>query len=317
MRTYLIVLAKMRRPSTTPSARTPRSFSSRATSAASLATSVAVSTEMPTSASCRAIASLMPSPRKPISPPSARWARMMRDFCSGVTRAKIVVCGSASASSSSLSASSSVPVSVPSDSMPRSAQTFSATRPLSPVTILTETPSFASRSSDRAASSLEGSAKQRKPRSSRSCSSAGVSAVSSRAGRVATATTRLPLANSWSSTTSAPAGTRAQRSRIASGAPLATSRRPAGPSASAEPSCRSWSNVASATRRQASAPALPASGACQSARSSSLPPTTTPCSSAASFATSPSVSSSARAGRRHRAPARTRSAPRSGCRSCP
>ena len=199
IRTYLIVLAKMRRPSTTPPARTPRSFSSRTTSAASLATSVAVSTEMPTSASWRAIASLTPSPRKPTSAPSARCARMMRDFCSGVTRAKIVVRGNASASSASLIASISEPVNVPSDCMPRSAQTFSATRPLSPVTILTVTPSFASRSSDRAASALGGSAKQRKPRSSRSCSSAGVSARRSPAGLVATATTRLPAANSSSS----------------------------------------------------------------------------------------------------------------------
>ena len=39
--TYLMVLAKIRRPSATPSASTSRSFSSRITSAASLATSVA------------------------------------------------------------------------------------------------------------------------------------------------------------------------------------------------------------------------------------------------------------------------------------
>ena len=45
--TYLMVLAKIRRPSATPSASTSRSFSSRMTSAASLATSVAESTEMP------------------------------------------------------------------------------------------------------------------------------------------------------------------------------------------------------------------------------------------------------------------------------
>ena len=62
--TYLIVFAKIRRPSTMPSASTSRSFSSRMTSAASLATSVAESTEMPTSAACRASASFTPSPRK-------------------------------------------------------------------------------------------------------------------------------------------------------------------------------------------------------------------------------------------------------------
>ena len=67
--TYLIVLAKIRRPSTTPSASTSRSFSSSSTSAASLATSVAESTEMPTSAACSATASLTPSPRKATSVP--------------------------------------------------------------------------------------------------------------------------------------------------------------------------------------------------------------------------------------------------------
>ena len=64
-----MVLAKIRRPSMTPSARTPRSLSSRTMSAASLATSAAESTEMPTSAACRATASLTPSPRKATSAP--------------------------------------------------------------------------------------------------------------------------------------------------------------------------------------------------------------------------------------------------------
>src|SRR5271166_2011479 len=58
--TYLMVLAKMRLPSATPAASTPRSFSSSTTSAASFATSAAVSTEIPTSAACRANASLTP-----------------------------------------------------------------------------------------------------------------------------------------------------------------------------------------------------------------------------------------------------------------
>jgi hypothetical protein len=48
--TYFIVLAKIRLPSITPVASTPRSFSSSTTSAASLATSVPESTDMPTSA---------------------------------------------------------------------------------------------------------------------------------------------------------------------------------------------------------------------------------------------------------------------------
>ena len=90
MSTYLMVLAKMRRPSATPSASTSRSRSSRMMSAASLATSVAESTEMPTSAWCSASASLTPSPRNATAEPASRWARRMRAFCSGLTLAKIV-----------------------------------------------------------------------------------------------------------------------------------------------------------------------------------------------------------------------------------
>ena len=74
---------------------------------------------------------------KPTSLPSARWARITRDFWSGVTRAKIDVPGSAARSSSSPIASISAPDSVPATGNPSSAQTVSATLPLSPVTILT------------------------------------------------------------------------------------------------------------------------------------------------------------------------------------
>ena len=59
-------------------------------SAASLATSVAESTEIPTSAWCSASASLTPSPRNATAEPASRWARRMRAFCSGLTLAKIV-----------------------------------------------------------------------------------------------------------------------------------------------------------------------------------------------------------------------------------
>ncbi len=62
-------------------------------SAASLATSVAESTEMPTSAACRATASLTPSPRKATSTPVRRATLTSRDFWSGPTRPKIVVRG--------------------------------------------------------------------------------------------------------------------------------------------------------------------------------------------------------------------------------
>ena len=99
--TYLMVLAKIRRPSATPSASTSRSFSSRMTSAASLATSVAESTEMPTSAACRASASLTPSPRNADRPPRRAQQPDSRAFCSGLTRAKIVVSAAASVSAAS------------------------------------------------------------------------------------------------------------------------------------------------------------------------------------------------------------------------
>ena len=80
IRTYFMVLAKMRRPSMTPSASTPRSLSSSTTSAASLATSVPESTEIPTSAWCSATASLTPSPRNATSFPVRRATLMIRDF---------------------------------------------------------------------------------------------------------------------------------------------------------------------------------------------------------------------------------------------
>ena len=63
MEMYFIVLANVLRPSSTPRTSTPRSCLRRIMSAASRATSTAVSTEMPMSASCKAGASLMPSPR--------------------------------------------------------------------------------------------------------------------------------------------------------------------------------------------------------------------------------------------------------------
>ena len=64
-------------------------------SAASLATSAAESTEMPTSAACKATASFMPG--NAMSAPRRRATLMMRDFWSGLTRAKTVVSGMAAA----------------------------------------------------------------------------------------------------------------------------------------------------------------------------------------------------------------------------
>ncbi|MCY1466669.1 hypothetical protein D9M71_850460 [compost metagenome] len=62
---YFMMLPKVSRPLMTPSSSTIRLFSRRMMSADSLAMSVPLSTEMPTSASRSAGASLMPSPRKP------------------------------------------------------------------------------------------------------------------------------------------------------------------------------------------------------------------------------------------------------------
>ena len=60
---YFMMLPKVRRPSSTPSCSTARSWSSMMMSATSLATSTAESTVSPTSAERREGASLMPSPR--------------------------------------------------------------------------------------------------------------------------------------------------------------------------------------------------------------------------------------------------------------
>ena len=217
--TYLMVLAKIWRPPITPSASTSRSFSSSSTSAASLATSVAESTEIPTSAACSAIASLTPSPRKATSAPVARCARTIWALCSGLTRANTVVAASRSPSRSP-ALSMSAPVATCPAGRPRSAQTLAATTGLSPVRILTVTPSPASRSSAARASGFGGSRKTRRPRKARPCSSAGDSADWPGASRVATAITRLPAANSASSAARAAAGISVHRSSSPSGAPL-------------------------------------------------------------------------------------------------
>ena len=83
-------------------------------------------------------------------------------------------------------------MSVPPEATPRVRQTVSATRGLSPVTILTVMPSSARRAIDAAADGLGWSRNTRNPARCRSCSSSAVSAVSSGAARVAMATTRLP-----------------------------------------------------------------------------------------------------------------------------
>src|ERR1035437_3973720 len=215
--TYLMVLAKIRRPSATPSASTSRSFSSRITSAASFATSVAESTEMPTSAACRASASLTPSPRKATPPPLRRWARTMRALSWGLTRANTVVATIAAESAESSIPSRSAPVSALSAFSPRSRQTLTATAALSPVTTLTAIPRPASRRSALAASCLGGSRNTSSPTRCRPRSSCAIGppgppgAAGPAAGRTATATARLQAENYAVSAARSPRGVRAGR----------------------------------------------------------------------------------------------------------
>ena len=65
-------------------------------------------------------------------------------FCSGEMRAKIVLFCAAAVNSSAPRGSSWAPVMVPLDAKPKSAQTFSATRGLSPVAIFSSMPRSAS-----------------------------------------------------------------------------------------------------------------------------------------------------------------------------
>ncbi len=242
-------------------------------SAASLATSVADSTEMPTSAACRATASFTPSPMNATSTPVRRATLMMRAFWSGLTRAKTVVSGMAPARASSSRSSISVPVRTPRLWRRMSRHTFEATRPLSPVITFTSMPIRSSVATEAAASTLGTSTNVRKPQRSRSFSSAASIAVAPGAARRATATTRAPSAKSRSTVAWARGGTAAQRDSTTSGAPLVISVAAPSPSAtSTEASWRSWSNGRAAMRwRSLPASAWAAPGAAQRATSRGLP----------------------------------------------
>ncbi len=156
---YLSMLAKVRRPSRTPSSKTIRLFSSRMMSAASLAMSTAVSTEMPMSAVRNAGASLMPSPMKPTTWPLAFKSRTMRSLWEGVSLAKTLCDSTASASTLSLMRSMSLPSSTPCCSSPTSRQILAVTSSLSPVSTLTATPCSASALMAGAVDSFGGSRK--------------------------------------------------------------------------------------------------------------------------------------------------------------
>ena len=142
IKTYLSVLAKVVRPSLTPSISTPRSFSSNTISAASLATSAAVSTEIPTSAAWSAEASLIPSPIYPTTFPAFRIAIIIRSFWLGSISAKTSVVPTLRSNALSLIWRSSGPLIILVSDRPIFLLTLAATRWLSPVIIFKETPSF-------------------------------------------------------------------------------------------------------------------------------------------------------------------------------
>ena len=147
-------------------------------SAASLATSVPVSTEIPTSAWCSATASFTPSPMNATSAPRTRCTRTIRDFVSGpdarehrrrVDRVaeRVVV--------------HRVDLFAGQRRRARRGRgrvhTLTATCGLSPVMTFTTMPSRASRASDGAASAFGPVVNTRKPTKPRCCSSASVGAV--------------------------------------------------------------------------------------------------------------------------------------------
>ena len=261
---YLMMLPKVIRPSITPSSSTIRFFSSRMMSADSLAMSVAVSTEMPTSASCSAGASLMPSPRKPTVWPSRCSERTTRAFCSGDILANTVTRVTSASSAASSSSSMSRPCTEWVTSSPTSRQILRVTASLSPVITLTSTPWWFSARIAVAAESFGGSRNARQPTAIRSLSSAtlyGRSCSGSR--RIATTSTRRPSslsrcvialisrrrASVIGSITS-PMRANAQVESISSTAPLQISRCSPLPSVTTTDMRRRWkSNGISSTTR--------------------------------------------------------------------
>ena len=250
--TYLMVFAKMRRPSMTPSASTPRSLSSSTMSAASLATSVAESTEMPTSAACSATASLTPSPRNATSTPRAAREldqprlllgpdpgedRRARDRGGERVVVERVELGAGQRRRR--------------PSRPMSRQTLPATVPLSPVMIFTSMPS-ASQLGDRGAGVGLRPVDEREEAGEAQVALVGRRRVASSpvAGAVATATTRAPSANSRSSVACASAGDVAAAREHRLGRALrdrAVARRPVARTTT-DASWRSWSNGSSPSR---------------------------------------------------------------------
>ena len=130
--TYLMMFPKVFLPSTTPSSRTIKSFSSKIMSALSFAMSTAESTEMPTSDSLNAAASLMPSPRNPTVLFCFCKIWIISTFCMGVSLAKSVPFCTAALFSSSVISLNSPPVYIMVESIPTCLEIVLTTASLSP-----------------------------------------------------------------------------------------------------------------------------------------------------------------------------------------
>lgn len=104
-----------------------KSFCKSTTSDASFATSIAVSTEIPISASFKAEISFMPSPKNPTTCPLSFIHLTILDFCSGVSSANILFFSTISDNSASEISLISFPVKILKESIPTLVQIDFAT----------------------------------------------------------------------------------------------------------------------------------------------------------------------------------------------
>ena len=219
----------------------------------------------------------------------------MRAFCSGLTRAKIEVCVDRRRQ---LRRRRAVDVGAGErsrpTSMPSVRHTVSATSGLSPVTTLTVMPEPGEARDRRGRGrAWAGRGRPGSRPARRSCSSRRASPWSSSgAARVATATTRLPAANSRVERRArASSVTSVQRSSTVSGAPLVTSSSPVadrrrGPTSHR----RSWSNGARPSAANAAEPTLGGGGRLPERDVERVAADGgVPCATAASLQTSPSA----------------------------
>ena len=137
---YFIIFANVFRPSMIPDSKTIRSFSRSMISADSFATSTAVSTDIPISATFIAAASFIPSPINPTVCPFSLSTDTTLDFWLGVSLANTSVISAVCLSSSSSIFSISLPSSIFLTSRPTCLHIVFVTFSLSPVRIFVLTP---------------------------------------------------------------------------------------------------------------------------------------------------------------------------------